>query len=289
MNEKYQGGCSLTKVPASQPATSATLPQYELFALRYATREARRRDHFIGGDPHDGPMPMDYYIWVARSSERTFVIDCGFTAEVAARRNRTLLRSTGDALRLLKVDPASVRDVILTHLHYDHVGGFDEFPQARFHLQEPEIHYATGHYMSHPQLAHSFEVEDVCGIVRLNYAHRVVFYNGPAEVAPGITLHAAGGHSAGLQFVRVHTARGWVVVASDVTHFYENLESRRPFTTAFHVGQMLDGFEALLAQAPTPAHIVPGHDPLVMKRYPAPSRELEGIAVRLDVMPRDSN
>ncbi len=185
--------------------------------------------------------------------------------------------------------PASVRDVILTHLHYDHVGGFDEFPHARFHLQEPEIHYATGHYMSHPQLAHSFEVEDVCGIVRLNYAHRVVFYNGPAEVAPGITMHAAGGHSAGLQFVRVHTARGWVVVASDVTHYYENLESRRPFTTAFHVGHMLDGFEMLLAQAPTPAHIVPGHDPLVMKRYPAPSRELEGIAVRLDVMPRDSN
>ena len=72
------------------------------------------------------------------------------------------------------------------------------------------------------------------GIVRLNYAQRhVVFYNGSAELAPGILLHAAGGHSAGLQFVRVHTKRGWVVVASDVTHFYENLESGRPFVTAF--------------------------------------------------------
>jgi hypothetical protein len=78
-----------------------------------------------------------------------------------------------------------------------------------------------------------------------------------------------------------------VVVASDVSHFYENFESRRSFVTAFHVGGMLDGFEALLAQAPTPARIVPGHDPLVMKRYPAPSRELEGIAVRLDVTPND--
>jgi hypothetical protein len=39
---------------------------YELFALRYATRDARRGDHFIGGDPHDGPMPMDYFVWVAR-------------------------------------------------------------------------------------------------------------------------------------------------------------------------------------------------------------------------------
>lgn len=279
----------MKKMPALQLAAPETMAQYELFALRYATREARRTDHFIGGDPHDGPMPMDYYIWVASSDERTVVIDCGFTAEVGARRNRKLLRAPDEALRLLNVDPASVQDVILTHLHYDHVGGFEAFPNARFHLQEPEIHYATGHYMSHPQLAHSFEVEDVCGIVRLNYAQRIVFHDGPADVAPGITLHAAGGHSAGLQFVRVNTARGWVVVASDVAHYYENLESRRPFTTAFHIGQMLDGFEALLALAPTPAHIVPGHDPLVMQRYPAPSRDLEGIAVRLDVMPKESN
>jgi glyoxylase-like metal-dependent hydrolase (beta-lactamase superfamily II) len=268
---------------------SDTLPDYELFAIRYAMRNAQRRDHFIGGDPHDGPMPMDYFLWVAVSPERTFIIDCGFTAEVAAQRKRTFLRCPIDALKLLNVDAEEIRDVILTHLHYDHVGNFHRFPKAQFHLQEPEIHYATGRYMKYPRLSHSFEVEDVCGIVRLNYARRVVFHNGSAELAPGISLHAAGGHSAGLQFVRVHTKRGWVVVASDVTHFYENLESGRPFVTAFHVGQMLEGFDALMAQAPTPHHIVPGHDPLVMKRYPAPSRELEGIAVRLDVMPNDAN
>ncbi len=268
---------------------SDTLPDYELFAIRYAMRNAQRREHFIGGDPHDGPMPMDYFLWVAVSPERTFIIDCGFTAEVAAQRKRTFLRCPIDALKLLNVDADAVRDVILTHLHYDHVGNFHRFPKAQFHLQEPEIHYATGRYMKYPRLSHSFEVEDVCGIVRLNYARRVVFYNGCAELAPGISLHAAGGHSAGLQFVRVHTKRGWVVVASDVTHFYENLESGRPFVTAFHVGQMLEGFDALMAQAPTPHHIVPGHDPLVMKRYPAPSPELEGIAVRLDVMPNNAN
>src|ERR1017187_2072505 len=111
---------------------SSTLPEYELFAVRYATRTAQRRDNFIGGDPHDGPMPMDYFLWVAISSERTFVIDCGFTAEVAAKRKRTFLCCPIDALKLLKVDAEQVRDVILTHLHYDHVGNFHRFPQARF-------------------------------------------------------------------------------------------------------------------------------------------------------------
>jgi glyoxylase-like metal-dependent hydrolase (beta-lactamase superfamily II) len=261
------------------------LPIYELFAIRYATREAKRAEHFIGGDPHDGPMPMDYFMWVAIGPERTFVIDAGFTAETAHSRKRTFLRCPVETLKLLGVDGDAVKDVILTHLHYDHVGNFHKFPAARFHLQEPEMAYATGRYMRYPRLAHSFEVEDIVGVVRLNFARRVMFYNGPAELAPGIVLHPVGGHSAGLQFVRVHTARGWVIVASDVTHFYENMESGRPFTTAFHIGKMLEGFDALRAHAPSPQHIVPGHDPLVMRRYPSPRPEWRGIIARLDVAP----
>jgi glyoxylase-like metal-dependent hydrolase (beta-lactamase superfamily II) len=261
------------------------LPVYELYAIRYATRAARRADHFIGGDPHDGPMPMDYFVWVAVGAERAFVIDTGFTAETGERRGRTFLRDPIATLKAVGVDGDQVRDVILTHLHYDHVGNFHRFPAAQFHLQEPEMHYATGRYMRYPRLAHSFEVEDVVGMVRLNFAKRVTFYNGGAELAPGITLHAVGGHSMGLQFVRVHTRRGWVVVASDTTHFYENMDTGRPFTTAFHIGLMLEAFDTLRAAAPSPAHIVPGHDPLVMTRYPPPRPELAGIVVRLDVAP----
>ncbi len=260
--------------------------EYELFALRYATRQARRHEHFIGGDPHDGPMPMDYFVWVARNAERAVVIDIGFTAESGGKRGRTLERCPIDSLALLGVDPATVDDVILTHMHYDHVGNFHKFPNARFHLQEPEIHYAVGRYMRHKQLARSFEPDDVCGIVRLNFDGRVVYHNGPADVLPGISIVPTGGHSAGLQFVKVNTARGIVVLASDVTHFYENMETYRPFTTAFHIGEMLDAFDTLLAHAASPELIVPGHDPLVMRRYPAVSPELEGIAVRLDVSPK---
>lgn len=265
------------------------LPQYELFAVRYATREAKRTEHFIGGDPHDAPMPMDYFLWVAIGPEQTFVIDAGFTADMAIKRGRTFLRCPVETLKLLGVDGATVANVILTHLHYDHVGNFHKFPKAQFHLQEPELAYATGRYMRYPRLAHSFEVEDIVGVVRLNFARRVMFYNGPAELAPGITLHPVGGHSAGLQFVRVHTRRGWVVVASDVTHFYENMDSGRPFTTAFHIGKMLEGFDALRAAAPSPQHIVPGHDPLVMQRYPAPRPQWQGIIARLDVAPDETS
>src|SRR5882672_10969600 len=86
---------------------------YELFAIRYATRDARRAAHFIGGDPHDGPMPMDYFVWVARGGGRIFVIDTGFNAEVSARRQRTFLRCPVESLKLLGIDPNAVDDVIL--------------------------------------------------------------------------------------------------------------------------------------------------------------------------------
>jgi hypothetical protein len=89
----------------------------------------------------------------------------------------------------------------------------------------------------------------------------------------------------GLQFVKVNTARGIVVLASDVTHYYEHMETDRPYTTVLHVGDMLEAFDTLRAHAPTPQHIVPGHDPDVMRRYPPPKPELEGLVVRLDVAP----
>jgi len=120
------------------------LPNYQVYAIRYATRASKRSENFIGGDPHDGSMPLDYYVWAAIGPDRSYVIDTGFTAEIAAKRKRDYLRCPIEALKLVGLDPAKVADVILTHLHYDHVGSFDKLPAATFHLQESELHYAVG-------------------------------------------------------------------------------------------------------------------------------------------------
>lgn len=268
-------------------AMAGDLPEYEVFAIRYARRDARRAEHFVGGDPHDAPMPMDYFTWLVRGPGRHFVVDTGFTAEMAARRKREFLRCPVEALVLLGLEAAAVSGVVLTHLHYDHVGNFHRFPNARFHLQEREMAYATGRHMRYPRFGHGFEVEEVVGMVRLNFSGRLELHDGAVELAPGLTLHLVGGHTAGLQVVRVHTRRGWVVLASDASHFYENMRSSRPFTTAFHLGEMVDAFRTVERLATSPAHIVPGHDPLVMRQYPAPRPELEGLIVRLDAAPAE--
>lgn len=257
-------------------------PHWEVYALKYARHERRASENFIGGDPHDGPMPLDYFVWLLRSGAREIVVDTGFSAAMAAKRAREHLRCPAAALALLGCDAQSVKDVVITHLHYDHVGNFELFPAAEFHLQEREMRYATGRDMRHAVFRGAYEVEDVVGMVRRVYAGRVRFCDGDSEIAPGVSVHLIGGHTMGLQVVRVATRRGYVVLASDGAHFYANLEQVRPFPIVWSVADMVAGYARIAALADSPAHIVPGHDPLVMARYPAPSAALEGIAVRLD-------
>jgi len=265
---------------------AAMLPVYELHAIKYGHHDRNRPVNFLGGDPHDVPMPMDYFVWLARSAERTFVIDTGFSPAGADERGRTLVRLPSEGLALLGVDAARVEDVIVTHLHYDHIGNFDLFPRARFHLQDREMAFATGRYMCLDCFRHSVDLPNVLDMVKAVYAGRVEFVDGDAEIAPGISVHLVGGHTPGLQSVRVHTARGWVVVASDAAHYYENMEARRPFSTVFDVGAMIDGWKRLRTLADSADHVVPGHDPEVLRRYPAPRPDLEGIVARLHVAPR---
>lgn len=257
-------------------------PSYEVYAIKYAHHARRAGENFIGGDPHDGPMPLDYFVWLLRGNGREVLVDTGFSPATAAKRGRDHLRCPAAGLRLLGTDPAKVEDVVVTHLHYDHVGNFDLFPGATLHLQDLEMRYATGRYMCHECFRGAFEVEDVVGMVRRVYEGRVRFHDGDAELMPGVSLHLIGGHTMGLQVVRVATRRGAIVLASDASHFYANMEQARPFPIVWSVADMVEGYRRLRELAESPEHVIPGHDPLVMARYPAAAPGLEGIAARLD-------
>ena len=255
---------------------------YEVYAIKYAHHARRASENFIGGDPHDGPMPLDYFVWLIRGGGREIIVDTGFSAAMAKKRGREHIRCPTEGLRLLGSEASSVKEVVITHLHYDHVGNFDLFPAATLHLQDLEMRYATGRYMGHECFRGAYEVEDVVGMVRRVYENRVRFHDGDAEIAPGISVHLIGGHTMGLQAVRVKTRSGWLMLASDASHFYANMDETRPFPIVWSVADMVEGYRKLTSLAESPAHIVPGHDPLVVKRYPAASRDLEGVAVRLD-------
>src|ERR1700730_16821768 len=262
-------------------------PEYKIFAIKYATRDAQRSDHFIGGDPHDGPMPMDYFTGACFGRDRVFWVDTGFGEEVGTRRGRKFLRCPIDSMKLVDIDPDSITACVITHLHYDHVGNFSKLRHARFHIQEREMAFATGRFVRYPYFGHGFEEEDVVGMVRMNFKRRLEMYDGDMELAPGFSVHFAPGHTAGLQVARVHTQRGYVVLASDSSHYYENIQKNRPFVAVVNIAVTLDSFRKVERLADWPRHIIPGHDPLVMTRYPAASSSLKDIGVRLDVDPTE--
>jgi len=131
-----------------------------------------------------------------------------------------------------------------------------------------------------------FSESDVLAMVRKVFAYRVEFHDGVEELAPGITVHKVGGHSKGLQCVRVKTKRGHVVVASDSCHLYSHIDEGRVFPITYSVGDTLEGYKTLKKLASSRQHIVPGHDPEVLKLYPAMKAGLENWIVRLDVDPK---
>jgi len=256
---------------------------YEVYAIRFAHFAPRRRaENFMGGDPHDGPMPFDYFVFGVKGPQGSWVVDTGFDADVARRRSRTHLRCPGDGLRLVGIDPDAVKNVILTHLHYDHAGNAHLFPRAQFHLQAKEMAYATGPCMCHSLLKVGYDPEDLAHVLRKLFAGRLTYHDGTAELADGLSLHRVGGHTDGQQILRVRTRQGWLVLASDALHFTENLTSGLPFPNLYHVGAALDGFQLLRRLADREDLIIPGHDPAIMQRFPAANAGAEGIAVRLD-------
>jgi glyoxylase-like metal-dependent hydrolase (beta-lactamase superfamily II) len=266
---------------------------YELYAVRYAESTQRLQcENFMHPvpEPRNGVMPMDYFVWVAVGKGRTVLIDTGVEAKKLRERGpNEPLRCPTDGLRSLNIDPAEIDTIVTTHLHWDHAGNLEKFPKARFHLQKREMQYVTGPSMNNSFLRRPFDPDQVCCFIRMLHAGRLVLLDGEAEIAPGITVHHTGGHTPGLQCVRVMTRRGWVVVASDVLHYYANYELTTPFSVAVSTIEYMEGLSLAYRLADSRDHVIAGHDPAISKMYPAVSPELEGIAVRLDVAPRPRN
>src|SRR6267143_711292 len=221
---------------------------YEIYALRYATMSPRTPHlNYLVPDPHETTaQDLDYFVWLIRGHGREILVDTGFNAEEAKLRNRKLTLNPVDALARFGVNADDIKDVVVTHLHYDHAGNLDRFPNARFHLQDREMSYATGRCMCHGTLRHPFSVEHVTLMVRHVFSDRVSFHAGDGEVAPGVTLH-----------------RG------------------NPFPILYNLGDMFEGWDIAQRLAGHPDRVIPGHDPIVTEIYPRASDKVDAYALHL--------
>jgi glyoxylase-like metal-dependent hydrolase (beta-lactamase superfamily II) len=229
---------------------------YEVLALRYGTRETTRGEVFV--DPgHDGPIVMDYFLWVLRNPERTIVVDTGYDLEVGERRGRTCVVPPLEALARAGVRPADADTLVLTHLHYDHTGHVQAFEHAEVIVPGVELDAP----------AEPFEPDEVERVHAMPSLRRL---EASGEVAPGVYAHVVGGHSPGQLVLELDD----VVLAADAIHYYEELDGGRDFAIHVDLEAMRRGYE-LLRRLGEDKTLVAGHDPAVLDRF-----DNDGIVVR---------
>jgi glyoxylase-like metal-dependent hydrolase (beta-lactamase superfamily II) len=254
---------------------SPTADRYEVYALHFATLRARPASqlftHYELYGLGDRALAMNCYLWLLRSGSRVVLVDTGYRRELGLGRLRSLQLEHRDPLALLSrldVSASDVTDVIVSHMHLDHTGNLDRFPNAAFTVSGAELDYWTGPYSDRPALTFYTHASDVAVVRALARDGRVQIIGQIAEPHPGITLTRVGGHSPGQTIVEVNTGSGSVVLASDAIHYHVELERDLPFYVHTDLVQMFASYERLRVLADRPGTcVVSGHDPIEMDRF----------------------
>ncbi|HEX7105323.1 MAG TPA: N-acyl homoserine lactonase family protein [Acidothermaceae bacterium] len=218
-----------------------------------------------GGD--DTAVNFAYSLWVAISDSSVLLVDTGFDEPVARRRGIDFERGAVAALRELELEPSDVSTIVLTHLHFDHAGGLDAFPNARVHVQQADLDFYTGAFMRFRLCSSAVEDADIAAVQKLRADGRLELLSGDARIVDGVDALHIGGHTPGMQAVRLRTASRDLVLASDAAHLYANLEAQVPFPVLHDVPTSCVAFERLAGLAEGGATVVPGHDGAVMDRF----------------------
>jgi glyoxylase-like metal-dependent hydrolase (beta-lactamase superfamily II) len=239
---------------------------YEVYALKYAERDTTKCQFFYRESSHD-TLTLHYFVWLIVGGPHPVLVDTGFLEDEARSRQIRNYVSPAAMVERAGFKAADIPVALITHLHYDHWAGHSLFPKAEYWIQRDEVAFWTGPFGGTPAFRGSANVDSLARLVTLNYGQRVKVVEGEREVLPGIRVHRVGGHTAGLQIVSVQTARGTVVLTSDASHFYHNVETRQPVQIITSLPEMLDAFETIHALAGAEKLIVAGHDPQVADRF----------------------
>lgn len=258
---------------------------HAVIAVRYGTVELLRSEAFhryaSHGEP-DGPLRMDFFFWVLRGERETILVDTGFDPAAGERRGRTCAVAPVEAMALLGIGSETVSRIVVTHLHYDHIGNLGHFPAAELLIPASELEFWLSPMARKPHFAALVEPAELEGVARAAEEGRVRPLADGEEVAAGVRTIALGGHSPGQIALEVDTTAGPAILASDAVHFYEELEAERPFAVFADLPAMYAAYATLRERAAaTGAPIVPGHDPGVLSRFPRAEGPAGDFAVQI--------
>jgi len=244
---------------------------YEVYALRYATRASRKSQEYFRYDLYgcpDDAQRTDYFFWLLRNGDRTVLVDCGFDKARGLAKSRVQETDPIELLARMNVSPADVDHIVISHMHYDHIGNVGLFPNATFSLAREEYEFWSGPYGNRELMRAIVDPDELRTVRDLDRQQRVHCIEGEEKVFPGVVATRLGGHTPGQLMVEVRAISGGVVLASDAAHYYEEIDRDRPFKLFDDLGdtyRALDILRELRAQPGTT--VIPGHDPRVTAEF----------------------
>jgi len=252
-------------------AAAQSKPQYEIYAIRYATLPAFDVADLVAGADPARKLDIAMMIWLVRGNGHNILVDSGFYHDRFFKDwHVNDFIKPSDALKPLGVKPEEITDIIISHMHWDHSDGMDLFPNARVWIQKDELQYYAGEAWQTKQAHDGIDADDVLTLVKLDTLGRVGLVNGDAqEILPGITCYTGGRHTYASQYVGVSTKAGIVILASDNMYLYENLEKHVPIAATLDAASNLRAQDRMKQLAANPSLIIPGHDPAVMTKFPS--------------------
>ncbi len=273
-------GCGIAASGQTEHAdTSAPgTTEFEVYAVRYATSPGFAVSSLVAGADATRKIDIPFMIWVLRGSNgRNVLVDAGsYKGPVFKSWNLIDFVKPSVAISKIGLAPGDVTDIIITHIHWDHVGGVDLFPAARVWIQRDEF----AHYIDEAAKprGEAIEASDAAMLTEVKKEGRLMLVDGDAkEIIPGVTVYTGGKHTYASQYVAVRTSAGIVVLASDNIYLYENLEKHLPLGLTLDQAADLRVQDRVLRLASSPRLIVPGHDPAIFERFPEPGNGVARI------------
>jgi glyoxylase-like metal-dependent hydrolase (beta-lactamase superfamily II) len=254
---------------------ASSTPRYSIQAIRFANSPNDSVAEMVIGAPEDERVDSVYAIWLIRGGGRNILFDSGFhRARWFKEWTIEDYLSPDAAVRLAGVSPEEITDIVISHAHWDHLGGIDLFPKAAVWIQKDEFAYYTGPAWQPGGDHDGIDPEDVQELVKLNTEGRLRLVDGDdVELFPGIRAYTGGRHTYASQYIRVAGSPVFVL-ASDNVYLYRNLAEHKPsatFREADHPAN-LKAQERMLEMAGSADRVIPGHDALQFKKFPTEGR-----------------